>query len=94
MSVKEPWPQRGEHFKPMSVQIDSSAAKALAVNKQISAKNKHISIKFHFVKAALKSKIIILNNVKAADSTADMLTKVLNFPTTLHSTHKMHLIRG
>ena len=81
------------YIEPRTGQIDSSAAKALALNKQVSAKNKHIDVKYHFVKAALKSKIIILTVVKSADNTADMLTKVLDLPNTLHLSHEMRLIR-
>ncbi len=72
------------YFEPSTVQIDSSAAEALALNKQVSERNKHTDLKYHFVKAALKSKVIILKDVKPADNTADMLTKVLDLSTTLH----------
>ncbi len=84
MSVKEIWPEKGMYFEATTVQIDKSAAKALALNKQVSVRNKHIDLKYHFVKAVMKSKIIILKDMKSADNTADMLTKVLDLPTTLH----------
>ncbi len=83
MSTKVPWLERGTNFEPTTVQIDSSAAKALALNKQISDRIEHIDLKYHFVRAALKSKIIIVKDVKSANKTADMFTKVLDLPTAL-----------
>ncbi len=47
MSVKEPWPENEVIYESTTVQIDSSAAKALALNKQVSARNKHIDLKYH-----------------------------------------------
>ncbi len=93
MSFKEPWPERGMYFEPTTVRIDRSAAKALARNKQVSARNKHIDLKYHFVKAALKSKIITLKDVKSACNTPDIVTKVLDLPTTLHLSRKFCLTR-
>ena len=49
MSVKEPWPEKGMYFEPTTVQIDSSSANSLALNKQVSSRNKPINLKYHFV---------------------------------------------
>ncbi len=84
MSVKKPRPERGIAFEPTTVQIDSSAAKALALNKQVSDRNNHIDLKYHFVKAAIASRIIHLIDVNSENNPADLLTKIIEIPTLLH----------
>ncbi len=93
MSIKELPPERGINFEPTTVKIDSSAAKVLALNKQVSAGDKHIDLKYHYVKAASKSNIIILKDVKSNNNTADMLPKVFDLPTILRLSRDMCLIR-
>ncbi len=75
------------------MRIDSSEAKALALNTQVSARNKHNEFKYHFVEAVLSSKILVSKDIRSANSTAELLTKVLIVPTTFLSSQKIHFIR-
>ncbi len=86
-------PEKGINFEPRTVQVDSSAAEAHVLNKQVSAKSKHINLKYSFKKAALKIKMIFLKDLKSVNMTADLLTKALELPNTLLITRKICLIR-
>ncbi len=76
-------------YVPTVVNIDSSAAQALAMNRQASARTKHIDLKHHFVKDALQKRLVVLRNVASAESSADMLKKVLDFKSLRHLTRKI-----
>ncbi len=67
------------------MQIDSIAAKALALSNQVSARMKHIGIKYHFVLAAIASGIIHLVDLKSDNNPAGMLTKIIYLPILLNS---------
>ncbi len=75
------------------MQIESTTAKALVLDKHVSVRNKLTEINYHFVKAALQRKVIIMKDVKSADNTDDILTKAVEIPTTLHLSREMRLIR-
>ncbi len=62
MSIKEPCSETGTAFELTVVQIDSLAAKSLVLNKKVSVRSKHIDLEYHFVTAASKNKIIILED--------------------------------
>ena len=88
---KRPWPEREVKFEATPIKIDSTAATALAMSKQVSARSKHIDLKYHFVKAALGSGLIVLNDVASKDNPADMLTKILALPVMKHLCDIIHL---
>ena len=67
---------------PTIISIDSSAALALAENKQASTRVKHIDLKFHFVKDALEAGQVSLFDVPTTENPADMLIKIMD-PETL-----------
>ena len=94
MSTKEPWPVNGLKLCPTTVLIDSSAGKALAENKQVTARNKHIDLKYRFVNAAITSKLIVLEDVASSENPADILTKILDLPTLGHLSQLIRLIRS
>ncbi len=81
MCVKEPWSKKGIVFEPTTVQSTILEAKELALNKQISARSKHKDLKYRFVKAALRSKIIISKDVRSAIHSAKRLMNVRDLPT-------------
>ena len=74
---KTPW-LREVAFEPTHVHMDSSAAESIAKSNQISAKSKHIDIRFHHVKSCVRDKVLKLSHVSSANNTADLLTKVLD----------------
>ncbi len=76
-------------YVPTVVNIDISAAHALSMNKQSSARTKHIDSKYHYVKDALEKGLFFLHNVTSAENLADMLTKILDFKTLKHLTRKI-----
>ncbi len=80
---------RGNNCEPRSVQIKSSAVTGLELNKKVSARTNLIDLKHHFLKAALKSNIIVLKDVKLVDNSFYMLMKVFEFPSTPQLSHEM-----
>ncbi len=89
MAHEKPLPTKQIVFAATKVEIDNSAAQALAKNKQVSAKIKHIDLKHHFGKDAIKSGTIVLQDIASSENPADMLTKILGM---LHSTHCRKII--
>ena len=68
-------------FNATNIFIDSTAAISMATNDQVSARNKHIELKIHHVRALLKNKTIILSYVPSKENAADLLTQVLDLQT-------------
>ncbi len=93
MSAKNPWSKKDVSDEATAVQMDSSAAKALALNKRVSARNEHIDLKYHFVKATLVREMIYLVDVKSENNPAAILTKLLELPTILLLSQSIRLIR-
>ena len=91
MSTKERWAENVQRFDATTIRIDSTAAAALAQNKQVSARNKHIDLRYHFVKFALGNKTVVLDYVRSSENTADMLTKILDSHTLMHLSKKIRL---
>ena len=94
MCNKEPWPVKGVKLGPTTVQIDSTAGKAFAENKQVTARNKHIDLKYRFVNLAITSKHMVLEYVASEMNPSDMLTKILDLPTLEHFSDLIRLIKG
>lgn len=79
MYTKEPWPQNGIKLHPAN-----AAGKALAQNKQVSARNKHIDLKYRFVNIAVSSNFIFLEDVASSENPSGMLPKILDLLTLEH----------
>lgn len=77
MIHKEPWPVSKVH-------IDSGVVKALALNKQVTVRNKQINLKHHVVKAAIGNGKVVLQKVDSKENPAEVLTKILDLPTLKH----------
>ena len=60
---------------------DNQAAIAIATNPCDHSRTKHIDVKFHFIRSALKDHIIELDYVPTSDNIADIFTKALARPT-------------
>ena len=82
----KPWQWKSIVYAPTVVNIDSSAAQALTMNKQTSVKTKHIDLKYHSVKNVFKRGIVILQVAIPTENSVDMLTKILDFKTLKHLT--------
>eukprot|EP00171_Calliarthron_tuberculosum_P000771 IDg771t1 len=89
-SHKRPWSE-GIVFPCTRVAVDSTTAQSLANCEQISAKSKHIDLKYHHVKELVKSGIIRLVRVASAENIADLLTKALEYPKLRHFISLMNL---
>ncbi len=64
----KPWQEESVVYVPTVVNIDSSAAQALAMNEQASARTKYINLKYHYVKDALKKGLVVLHDVISAEN--------------------------
>lgn len=54
--------------------MDRKAAETLAKNKKVTARNNYIDMNFHFVKAALSSRIVFLKHMGTHENPVDILT--------------------
>lgn len=84
MLTKDRWLQNKIQLSSTSVFINSSAGKSLSQNKQVSARNKRIDLKYRFVDLAIGSNFIVLEDVVFVENQSDMLTKILYLPTPEH----------
>ncbi len=89
MSIKNPWLEKEVCYEATAVQIDSLAAKTLALNKHVCARNKHIDLKYYFEKAALASGIMQLVDMNSENNPPDMLTKIIDLSTVLLLSHRL-----
>ena len=64
-------------YEAKYIYVDSPAAQGLAVNKQVFANSQHSDLKYHYVKAARSSGIIVWRDVASKDNLANLSTKVL-----------------
>ena len=83
VAKKEPWHEEVKH-KETSLATDSTAAKSLAENMNVSARGKHIDLRVHNVKELIRNKVIRLENVRSRENKADLLTKILELTTLRH----------
>ena len=63
--------------KPITVHVDNQGSIGMAYNESINARNKHIDIRYHFVRDAVKNKQVTLEHCAGTDQAADPLTKPL-----------------
>ena len=62
---------------PITVHVDNQGCIGMAHNESINARNKHIDIRYHFVRHAVKNNQVILLHCPGTDQPADPLTKPL-----------------
>lgn len=60
------------------IHADNQSAIFLAENDEVSDRSKHIDLKHHFIKDAVKKGVIELQYVPSKDNVVDLLTKGLN----------------
>ena len=71
-----PWTERN-YFHPTEIDVDSTVAISISTNPQVSAKNKHIDLKYHHVRDLIDEGIIRLYHVASMNQRTDMMTKIL-----------------
>jgi hypothetical protein len=57
--------------------VDSKSALALAKNSLLHERNKHIDIRYHFIRGFLEDRSINASFINTSDQLADILTKSL-----------------
>ena len=62
---------------PITVRIDNHGTVQMAHNVSINARNKHIDIRYHFVREAVGTKLVVLEHCSHTEQVADTLTKPL-----------------
>jgi hypothetical protein len=62
---------------PAKIKCDNQAAIISSTDEVPRSKSKHIDIRFHFVRDAVKEGIVDIDYVSSAENTADVLTKPL-----------------
>ncbi|PKI47460.1 hypothetical protein CRG98_032140 [Punica granatum] len=72
-----------EQMKPTVIKCDKKSAIALTKNPVFHGRSKHIDIKYHFIRALVKSEEIVLEFCKSKDQVADIFTKPLKANTLL-----------
>ncbi len=72
---------------------DNMGCMTLATSPMTTGKTKHIDIKYHFIRAVVKSKTVTLEYCPTADMLADAL-KFFSLPTTLHLKHVSRMLSG
>jgi len=68
------------NIKYLTINIDNKAAIHNGKNQSINSKNKHIDIRFHYIRELIKDGKIKLRYIKSRQNLADGLTKFLNGP--------------
>jgi hypothetical protein len=66
-----------DHLSSVVVYEDNLGALKLAANPTFHNRSKHIDIKYHFIRDAVKEKILSLSHVSSTEMVADVLTKGL-----------------
>lgn len=62
------------------VQVDSTAAMAIASAEGLNARNKKMDVRLHHIRAMLKDQVLFLDHVQSEEQVADILTKPLGLP--------------
>ena len=70
----------GVKVSPYTLMCDSNSAIALIKNPIVSARSKHIELKYHFIRDYAEAKKMMVEYVPSEDNWADCFTKAL--PTT------------
>jgi len=64
----------------LTINVDNKAAIYNSKNQSINPKNKHIDVKYHYIRELISNKKIKLDYIKSNENLADGLTKYLNGP--------------
>ena len=64
---------------PMELRVDNSSAIELAKNPAFHIRTKHIDVRYHYSRMAIKKKWIKLKHVPSEEQLADIMTKVLGW---------------
>ena len=70
----------GDSLSTVQIFSDNQAAQHLAINPVVSSKNKHISIREHFIREAVQRRDVRVEYLKSEEMTADIFTKGLPGP--------------
>ena len=73
----------GEEAHLPALMVDNQPTIALAKNPVLHVRNKHINIKFHFLRDCIDGGQIVIEFVETSRQLADILTKSLGTPTVL-----------
>lgn len=68
------------NIKYLTINIDNKAAIYNSKNQSINPKNKHMDVRFHYIRELVANKRIKLNYIKSKGNLADGFTKYLNGP--------------
>jgi hypothetical protein len=63
--------------QPTTMFVDNQAAIALGHNAAVNRRNKHIDVRYHFVRQAIEDKVLQIEYCPTEEMAADMLTKAL-----------------
>jgi hypothetical protein len=66
--------------QPACIGENNKACISMAYNDITSARNKHIDVRFHFVRDAIRKKVVTLYHVNTKEMLADMFTEPLRNP--------------
>ena len=89
---KEPWPE-DISFHGSNFFIDSTAAKSLATNKQVSARGNHIDLRTHQVRELVMNDVIRLLYMQSRNNIADLFTEILGLLKIQHFIHLMNMFK-
>ena len=67
-----------------TINIDNTAALWLSLSDQVSAKRKHLSVKYHYVRELIRMKQLELTYLPSKDQLTDILAKVFDYSTFKH----------
>ena len=70
----------GREEKPLTISCDNQGAIALAKDNKFHARTKHIDLRYHFIREAVKNSKIKVKYVPTDDNVSDIFTKVLPKP--------------
>ena len=81
------------HVRSTRILQDNIGCMALATNHMTTGKTKYIYLRYHFIRAVVISKAVVLEYYPITDMLADALTK-FSLPTTLHLKHVSKMLSG
>jgi hypothetical protein len=74
----------GRDAEAVELRVDNKSALALAKNPIFYERNKHIWVKYHFIRSCLDEGSVRANYINTQDQLTDFLTKSLKFPRRRH----------
>ena len=66
-----------KYTEPIPIHCDNTSAISVSKNPILHSKNKHIPIKYHFLREQVTNIVVQLNFISYKDHTADIFTKPL-----------------